>query len=84
MRKSAYPPIRRRRVPDPRRPAAWPIFKAYHPGNQRGLAPAARNGAFSVLQDMGLDVIREFWPEIARKFKMPFRGGGEEQAALHD
>jgi hypothetical protein len=46
----------------------------YHPGNQPGVAAAARNGAYSVLQDMGLDVLREFWPEIARKFKMPFRG----------
>ncbi len=56
----------------------------YHPGNQRGLAPAARNGAFSVLQDMGLDVLREFWPEIARKFKLPFRGAGDEQASQHN
>jgi hypothetical protein len=46
----------------------------YHPGNQPGVVAAARNGAYSVLQDMGLDVLREFWPEIARKFKMPFRG----------
>jgi hypothetical protein len=37
-----------------------------------GVVAAARNGACSVLQDMGLDVLREFWPEIARKFKMPF------------
>jgi hypothetical protein len=50
----------------------------YHPGNQPGVPAAARNGAFVLLQDMGIDVLREFWPEIARKFKMPFRGVHEE------
>lgn len=50
----------------------------YHPGNQRGVGPAARNGALVILQDMGFDVLREFWPEIARKFKMPFRGVRED------
>jgi len=50
----------------------------YHPGNEPGVGPAARNGAISVLQDMGFDVLREFWPEIARAFKLPFRGEQEE------
>jgi len=50
----------------------------YHPGNQPGVAAAARNGAFSVLQDMGFDILREFWPEVARKFKLPFRGARED------
>jgi hypothetical protein len=50
----------------------------YHPGNPPGVAAAARNGAFNVLQDMGFDVLREFWPEVARKLKMPFRGVREE------
>lgn len=45
----------------------------YHPGNRPGFAPAARGVGFSVAQDMGFDVLREFWPEIARRFKMPFR-----------
>jgi hypothetical protein len=31
-----------------------------------------------VLQDMGFDVLREFWPELARKFNLPFRGVREE------
>jgi hypothetical protein len=26
-----------------------------------------------VAQDAGYDVLREFWPEITRKFKLPFR-----------
>ena len=50
----------------------------YHPGNQPGVAAAARNGAINVLQDMGFDVLREFWPEVARKFNLPFRGVREE------
>lgn len=54
------------------------LNNTYHPGNRRGLAPAARSGAFVVLQDMGFDVLREFWPEVARKFRMPFRGVREE------
>jgi len=45
---------------------------------QPGVAAVARYGAFSVLQDMGFDVLREFWPEVARKLKMPFRGVREE------
>jgi hypothetical protein len=55
----------------------------YHPGNQRGVAAAARSGSYSVLQDMGLDVLREFWPEIARKLKMPFRGLRRESPSRH-
>ena len=54
------------------------LNNVYHPGNQPGVAAAAKNGAFVVLQDMGVDVLREFWPEVARKFKMPFRGVREE------
>ena len=50
----------------------------YHPGNQPGVAAAARNGAFVMLEDMGFDILREVWPEVARKFKMPFRGVREE------
>jgi len=50
----------------------------YHPGNQPGVAAAARNGAFNVLQDMGFDVLREFWPQVARKLNLPFRGVREE------
>ena len=46
----------------------------YHPGNSPGFAPAARGVGYSIVQDMGFDVLREFWPEIARRFKMPFRG----------
>ena len=53
----------------------------YHPGHPEGVATATRNGAFVVLQDMGFDVLREFWPDVARLFKMPFRGVGEDKLA---
>jgi hypothetical protein len=50
------------------------LSNTYHPDNQRGFAPAAERVGSSILQDMGFDVLREFWPEISRKFKLPFRG----------
>jgi hypothetical protein len=53
--------------------SAVTLSNIYHPGNQRGFAPAARQVGFDILEDMGFDALREFWPEIARKFKLPFR-----------
>jgi hypothetical protein len=53
--------------------SAVALSNVYHPGNQRGFAPAARLVGYSILSDMGFDVLREFWPEISRKFKLPFR-----------
>jgi hypothetical protein len=50
------------------------LANAYRPDNERGFSPAAQQVAFSILQDMGFDVLREFWPEISRKLKLPFRG----------
>jgi hypothetical protein len=49
------------------------LSNPYHPDNQRGFAPAARSVGYNILQDVGFDVLREFWPEISRKFKLPFR-----------
>jgi hypothetical protein len=45
----------------------------YHPGNAPGFGPAATQVGIDVLQDMGFDVLREFWPEIAHKLRLPFR-----------
>jgi hypothetical protein len=45
----------------------------YHPGNPRGFGPTASRVGFSVANDMGWDVVREFWPEITRKLHLPFR-----------
>ena len=53
------------------------LSNTYHPDNQRGFAPAARRVGYGVLQDAGFDVLREFWPEIARSLKLPFRGQTE-------
>ena len=50
------------------------LSNTYHPDSRRGFAPTAERVSFSILQDMGFDVLREFWPEISRKLKLPFRG----------
>lgn len=49
------------------------LANTYHPDNKRGFAAAARGVGYSVLSDTGFDVLREFWPEMARKFRLPFR-----------
>jgi hypothetical protein len=49
------------------------LSNVYHPGNERGFAPAAREVGYSIIEDIGFDVLREFWPETARKFRLPFR-----------
>jgi hypothetical protein len=49
------------------------LANTYHPDNKRGFAPATQRVGYSVLSDTGFDVLREFWPEIARKFRLPFR-----------
>jgi hypothetical protein len=50
------------------------LGNTYHPDNQRGLGPAAQRVAYVTVQAMSFDVLREFWPEVARKLKLPFRG----------
>ncbi len=52
--------------------AVW-LSNTYYAGGPRGFAPEARQIGYAVLQDVGWDVLREFWPEIAHKLKMPFR-----------
>jgi hypothetical protein len=53
--------------------AATTLSNTYHPGNRRGVGPVCGRVAVSVGTDVGFDVLREFWPEIVRKFKLPFR-----------
>jgi hypothetical protein len=53
------------------------LSNTYHPDNRRGVGPAAQRMANGAVQNVGVDVLREFWPEIARKFKLPFRGQHE-------
>jgi len=50
------------------------VANTYHPDNRRGVAPVAGWVAEDVAEDVGFDVLREFWPEISRKFRLPFRG----------
>ncbi len=45
----------------------------YHSNNRPGVGPAAERVAYGVATDAGFDVLREFWPEIAHKLKLPFR-----------
>jgi hypothetical protein len=44
----------------------------YHPGNERGFQPAARGVAYSVTFDIGFDILREFWPELTKRARLPF------------
>ena len=50
------------------------LSNTYHPDNQRGFASAAERAGYSMIQDVGFDVLREFWPEVSRLLKLPFRG----------
>jgi len=58
------------------------LSNVYHPGNERGFAPAARAVGYSIIEDAGFDVLREFWPAISRKLRLPFRG--EHEPGNHD
>jgi len=53
--------------------SAKALSNTYHPGNTRGFGSAAERVVTSVGSDVGFDVLREFWPEVVRKFKLPFR-----------
>jgi hypothetical protein len=56
------------------------LSDVYHPGNERGLSPALRMSGYALATNMGFDVLREFWPDIARKLHMPFREAREPAA----
>jgi len=53
--------------------SATVLSNTYMPDNQRGVAPNAQRIGISIATDAGYDVLREFWPEIARTFHLPFR-----------
>jgi hypothetical protein len=59
--------------------SAVALADVYHPGAKQGVGPAAERVSISIAQDAGFNVLREFWPEIARKFKLPFRDQQEPQ-----
>jgi len=54
------------------------LSNLYHPGNRRGFGPAAENVGMDVGLDIGYDELREFWPELARRLRLPFRDESEE------
>jgi hypothetical protein len=56
------------------------LSNTYHPGNRRGVGPAAEGISINMATDTGFDVLREFWPDIARKFHLPFRDRNEPQS----
>jgi hypothetical protein len=49
------------------------LSNTYLPDNRRGVAPVAQSMAWGMGNDMAYDILREFWPEIAKKFRLPFR-----------
>jgi len=64
--------------------SAIALGNIYHPDHRRGFAPSAERLGFDVAEDSGFDVLREFWPEIARKFKLPFRDQNEPRSPSAD
>jgi len=61
--------------------SAVALGNVYHPDRSRGVGPAAERIAFSIARGAGSDVLLEFWPEIAHKFKLPFRDESPPQVA---
>lgn len=57
------------------------LANTYHPGNSRGVGPAARRAGIGVGSDAGFDVLREFWPEIVHKMRLPFRNRDDQPPA---
>ena len=55
------------------------LSNLYHPGARRGFGPAAEGIGYDVALDVGFDELREFWPEVARKLRLPFRDQNEPQ-----
>jgi len=58
------------------------LARAYHTGGQTGVGSAAEDAALTIAQNAGWNVLREFWPEVARTFKLPFRGVNEQQGPV--
>ena len=53
--------------------AAVALSNTYHPGNQQGIGVIGEKVSFIVVEDMGMDVLKEFWPDLVHKLHMPFR-----------
>ena len=59
--------------------SAAALENAYHPGDEHTFGSIMKQTGYSVTVDVGFDVVREFWPEVARKLKIPFRDSAEKQ-----
>ena len=53
------------------------LANTYMPNAKRGVTPVAISMATTMGWNMGYDVLREFWPEIAKKLRLPFREQNE-------
>jgi hypothetical protein len=60
------------------------LSNAYHPGNAQGLRPAARRIGMNVATDAASDMVREFWPEIVHKLRLPFKEHDHRQRHRSD
>lgn len=49
------------------------LSSTYHGYRVHGVAPYAKGGAIGIANDAGFDILREFWPDIVHKLKLPFR-----------
>ena len=49
------------------------LANLYHPGNDRGFPPAATRVGISIGEAMANNLLKEFWPEIVHKLRLPFR-----------
>jgi len=49
------------------------LGNTYYPDNERGVAPVAEAMASGMAYYIAYDILREFWPEIAKKLRLPFR-----------
>lgn len=49
------------------------LSSTYHGYRAHGVAPYAEGGAIDIANDAGFDILREFWPDVVRKLKLPFR-----------
>lgn len=60
------------------------LSNLYHPGNRRGFGPTTENVALDIGLDIGYDELREFWPEMAHRLRLPFRGAAEDLGITPD
>lgn len=60
------------------------LSNLHHPGQDDGAWPTVRRIGYQFAWDIGFDVLREFWPDIATKLKLPFRGSSATRAPSSD